>query len=445
MTTRVSAQPEAPANRDPVYVGSTQRSEVYAHFKSGAIVRAPRSRARSYPNLRGGAPPTRAFYAELARQCRGGLCIDVGTGSAEGAELLGARADRVFALERDREALAFAREYTRRAEIVDHDARYPLPVKGASHAMLADVLGHVKDPSVVLTHVRDALAEDGRALIAEPHAAPGQRLTPPLRRAFSTRELERLLARSGFRVESWVMQHGTFVSCFASPLRTAAADALVRGVRALSIGDPEAALGAFARATDSEDRLTAREARLGRARAAVALGRGNDAVMALDAAVAIDPDCSEAYASLAEIALLMGEADNALSLAMRAAELDSTSPLAARVAAHAAGRLGHPEAPAAWRTALSLSPDHVDVAGEAARVFAERGDYANGIVVFERLRAYGDPLGAPFHTTLGWLLLLDGRTADARLEAQMALQLAPHDDAASELWTALQGDPRATH
>jgi Flp pilus assembly protein TadD len=58
-------------------------------------------------------------------------------------------------------------------------------------------------------------------------------------------------------------------------------------------------------------------------------------------------------------------------------------------------------------------------------------------MAFERLRKYGDPVGAMFSVTLGWLLLADGRVADAALEARLAAALAPTESAVAELFGAI--------
>ncbi len=438
MTTRLSTQPTEQPGREPVFVGSANRTEVYAHFKSGTIVRTPRSRSRSYPGLRGGAPPTRAFYAELARRCRGGVCLDVGCGAGEGASVMRRRAGRVIGLERDSEALVFAREYTDDVEVVSHDIEQPFPELQASHVIIADVLGHVKQPLAVLMHVREAAEAHAQIVIAEPSAVVRQRLTAPLRRAFSSQELQRLLTRAGLALDGWIMQRGSFVACWAWPVRTLWADALVEAAQAEHAGDFEAARDAFSRGSQGGNAATTREAHLGEARCEIQLGQGDAAVGALNAAQAADPECAATYAAMAEIALLTDDPRGALGLSVRALELEPTEPCAARIAAHAAELLGHPDAPAAWRTALSLAPDRVDVAGEVARICAERGDYAGGIHVFDRLRAYGEIHSAAFHVTFGWLLLSDGRMADARLEAELAVQLAPEDDAVAELWGAIR-------
>lgn len=438
MKAHVSIQPDPDRGREPTYVGSAQRKEVYAHFKSGVIVRSPRTRSRAYPGLRGGAPPTRAFYAELARGVRGGTCLDVGAGAGEGSALLATRADRVVALERDAETLVFAKEFTHDVELIRHDVQTTFPELQAQHAIVADVLGHVQRPLDVLMHLRQATSADARIVIAEPCAVVGQRLSAPLRRAFSAQEMQRLLRRAGLVLERWILERGTFVACWARPARSLWADALVEAAHAEASGQHAAALDAFIRAAESDDEQQKHEAFLGQARNAIALRRGDAAVQSLHAAQATDPECAATYAALAELALLTGDTEGAFGLGIRALEIDSTERSAARVVAHAVERLGHPDAPAAWRTALSLAPDRGDVASEVARVFAERGDYANAVHVLERLRAYGDALGAEFHTTLGWLLLTDGRIADARLEAEVAVQLAPEDDAVAELWGAIR-------
>ena len=98
---------------------------------------------------------------------------------------------------------------------------------------------------------------------------------------------------------------------------------------------------------------------------------------------------------------------------------------------------GYPDALNAWRIAVNLAPDDLEVATGLARASAARQNYGFAIHVFERLRGYDTALGLQFHVTLAWLLLADGRKNDAAVEARYAAAIAPDDAAVSELVAAI--------
>ena len=141
-------------------------------------------------------------------------------------------------------------------------------------------------------------------------------------------------------------------------------------------------------------------------------------------------------ARLSQVAWLTGSVEDAVVLAMQASKLDSANPIAAHVAALGAEHLAHPDAFGAWRIAALLAPAELDVVGPLSRLATTRGDAPFAISLFERLRSYGDALGVGFHVTLGYLLLSEGRRADARLEAELAVRLDPKDTDAAELLAA---------
>ncbi len=129
--------------------------------------------------------------------------------------------------------------------------------------------------------------------------------------------------------------------------------------------------------------------------------------------------------------------NDALELAARAAEIDPTEQTAAVALAWAADRAGHPDAFNAWRITERLLPDDLEVTTRLAALASERGDYAFGISVFERLRSYGDPLSAQFYVTLALMLAAEGRRADALLELRLARTLEPGNETVMELWSEL--------
>jgi Flp pilus assembly protein TadD len=151
----------------------------------------------------------------------------------------------------------------------------------------------------------------------------------------------------------------------------------------------------------------------------------------------LEPGDARPLAALSRIALLTGSAPDALKLALEAARLDPTEFEAACAVAIAAETVQHPDAFAAWRMAHALSPDDANVATELARSAAARNDYAFGINALERLRQYRERLDPALHLTLAWLLLAEGRTRDAALEARLVSALTPNDPAVAELWAAI--------
>lgn len=433
---RTSRVPKPPPGV-PVYVPGQKTGEIWAHFASGVSVKACRNRTRSYPGLRSEAPPTQAFYAALTKLGAGTHVIDVGAGSGSGAQLLSETFDQVTAIESDAQAVAFAREVAPLARFVQADAGRPYTTAPADFAIVADVLGHVAHPHALLACLRPLLRDTATLLVAEPAAYVNQRLRFPVRRAFSPRALRSALTCAGYRVTSPLCETGTFSACLARPLRDAEADALVRGTHLVQRGDTSAALEAFTRAALSPDAVVRAEAELARGLLHLERGQGDAAARALFLARELEPGDARPLAALSRIALLTGSAPDALKLALEAARLDPTEFESACAVAIAAETLQHPDAFAAWRMAHALRPDDANVATELARSAAARNDYAFGISALERLREYRDRLDPALHLTLAWLLVAEGRTRDAALEARLVSALTPNDPAVAELWAAI--------
>lgn len=441
MSASVSRVSSAPLDGvlPPRYVAGGSRSEVFAHFPSGLIVRAGRGRARTYPGLRGAAPPTTVFYGIACQLPDVESVLDLGCGSGDGTRRLCARFSSVTGLDSSAEALVFAREWCPRAHFAQADDTGALDAPLFDAAVVADLLGHLRDPEGALRGVRTRLAPRGRLLVAEPRAIPLQRLASPARRAHSLRSLEALLARGGFAVRDWISKRGSFVACIAEPDTSAGATALLSGLDALASGDAAAARSDFASATEHGSRAIACEALLASARAALALGEGDVAAQALMAAAALDNADARPLAGLAELSFLTNDLPTALRLGLDAVQLEATEPTAARVAAFAALALDHQDAMSAIRVANNLAPDDFDVARALSEAAACLGDGGPGVAALERVRSYGDDVGAALHVELARALFAQGRRADAELEARLARARHPDDPEVIELWNSLPG------
>lgn len=423
--------------RDPSYEFSRREAEVLARFPSGARIPVPRGRERAYPGLCSVAPSTLAYYQSFAPLIMGKHVIDAGSGAGSGARVLREHVTHVTAIDQDARALDFAREYAPDVEFLQADLGRGSPLDRADSAVLVDVLGHLAQPEAALRGLRACLAVGSRLFVAEPKAYASQRLLPPACRAFSAAALRRLLLRTGFEVEELTVKGQSFATVIAHRSRDAALQALLEGFQHIGRGEFDAARDEFLRAGSSDRREVKLEAVLGQAEAALAALDGDAAVRCYFEANALDDQDGRALAGLSRIALLSGENEDALRLALDSVKRDPTDAGANGAMALAAERLAHPDAFNAWRIAANLAPDDLEIATGLARVSAARQNFAFAIQAFERLRGYRNVLGIEFHVTLGWLLLADGRKSDARVEAHYASQLAPSHAAVAELILAL--------
>lgn len=441
MRAAVTRAPTVPLDEvlPPTYVAGGTRSDVFAHFRSGLIVRAGRSRARTYPGLRGAAPPTTVFYGIACQLPDVGHVLDVGCGSGDGTRRLCTRFSNVTGIDSGAEALVFAREWCPRGQFVQADVTAPFEAEPADLAVIADLLGHLRQPELALRHTRAHLGPASRLLVAEPLAIPLQRLASPARRAQSLRSLEALLVRSGLRLRDWVSKRGTFVACIAEVAMGAGTDSLLAGLDALGSGEPAAARAALDTAAGCGSKPIEREALLASAQAALVLGDGDAAARALMTAAALDPDDARPLAGLAELSFLTNDVPTALRLGLEAAQRDPCEPSASRIAAFAALALGHRDAMSAVRVANNLAPDDFDLARALSEAASRLGDGGPGVAALERVRAYGDDQGASLHVELSRALLAQGRRADAELEARLARARHPEDPEVIELWSSFPG------
>jgi tetratricopeptide (TPR) repeat protein len=434
-TDRAPAPLSSPAAPEPSYSGDLRTGLFTAEFGSGARVPVNVSRTRAYPGLSSTAPSTFAFYSALEDLRLGGPVLDAGCGAGDGARTLKAAGREVVAVDIDHVALDFTREYARGVRVLEGDLCSQVPVRNMAGAVVADTLGHAADPEAFLRNVRACLDPAGSVLVAEPAAHLAQRLVAPARRAFTQQELAAVLTRTGFAVDGWLCTTGTFMACVARRVDEPALDGLEQAGNMAGTGNFGQAR-ALLESLRTERSALALELLLAQAELAMAEGAGDVAARAFFQARDLKPDDARALTGLARIALMVGEADDALRLAMDAVRAQPASALAAATLAMVGERLEQPEAFNAWRAAVNLAPDDVGIVTGLGRSAAARGEYHYAICAFDRARAYGDEFGPEFHITLGWLLLADGRRHDAALEARHAQALAPNDENARELFDA---------
>jgi tetratricopeptide (TPR) repeat protein len=434
-TDRVPATaPQAPQTT-PSYSGDSRTGLFLAEFTSGKRVSVNVSRARAYPGLNSTAPSTMPFYAAVEDLNLAGPVLDAGTGSGEGARLLREAGREVVAVDLERSAVDFAREYVPGAHFIEADLCQTAPVSGMAAAVVADTLGHVADPEIFLRNVRACLADGGTLLVAEPLAQLAQRLIAPARRAFTKQELGAMLTRAGFSVEGWLSTSGTFVACVARRIDDPTLEALNQAGSLATAGRFTEARQLLEGARTTRTAL-ALELLLAQGELAMAERAGDVAARAFFQARELEPQDARALTGLSRISLSIGENANALRLAMDAVRAQPASALAAATLAIVGERLEHPESFNAWRAAVNLAPDDVGIVTGLGRAAAARGEYHYAICAFDRARAYGDEFGPDFHVTLGWLLLADGRRHDAALEARHAQAISPEDESARELYEA---------
>jgi tetratricopeptide (TPR) repeat protein len=436
-TDRTPSHSSSAATNAPVYSGDARTGVYTAEFPNGARVAAHASRARSYPGISSTAPSTTPFYAAVQGLNLVGPVLDAGAGSGEGSRALRDAGCEVIAVELDRQAAQFVREYAPNVRVIEADLCTDVPVKDVAAAVVADTLGHVGDPEAFLRNVRRCLADSGTLLVAEPLAQIAQRLIAPARRAFTKQELAAMLTRTGFAIEGWLSTSGTFIACVARRIEDPALVVLDEAGTLAAAGKFREARELLA-ATRTQRSALALELLLAQGELALAERAGDLAAKAFFHARELEPSDARALTGLARIALSIDECQDALRLAKEAVRAEPASALVAAMLAIVDERLESADAFNAWRAAVNLAPDDVGLVTALGRVAAMRGEYHYAICAFDHARAYGDDLGPDFHVTLGWLLLADGRRQDAALEARHAQALAPEDESAKELLAAAQ-------
>jgi Flp pilus assembly protein TadD len=167
-------------------------------------------------------------------------------------------------------------------------------------------------------------------------------------------------------------------------------------------------------------------------------GDGDGACRAYFAAREVSESDPRPLVGLAQVALGAGEQREALVLARRALALDPSEVSAACALAVVTASIIPDDAFPYFRAASNLAPDSLFIASQLAAVACARGDHDMALYALERVRGYGDDLGAALHVALGNVLLAAGRRADAKLEARLAMARAPGDPEVVRLWSELQ-------
>ncbi len=423
----------------PSYVDHPTSPEVLARFGDGPALAIKRGRERSYPGLRGEAPPTLPLY-ERAIDTLGPMAriLDAGCGAGAGTQILTYHYEDVVGVDRDARALQFARHAAPGAKLVCGDLSFPQVIGTVDGAVLIDVLGHAALPEEVLLSLCSVLGAGRKVFIAESRSMTAQYLRAPTRRAYAPSSLGTLLTVSGYEVIEWLETDGPFLMCVATPFSGGSWEDLRNGYADLAASRIEDALACFKEALSSARSEVKVEAVLGEAECRLSQRDGDGAIRAYFHARDLAPDDARAMAGLARIALSMGNAGDAAQLAEAALRLDPTD--LASLCAHAliAERVRPDRAKGRWLIAANLAPDSFDVALHLARAAAEDADYNLSVWALERVRAYGEDHGVPMHIALASALLGAGRIADARLEARLAQSFAPFDASVKALIAQLE-------
>jgi superkiller protein 3 len=205
----------------------------------------------------------------------------------------------------------------------------------------------------------------------------------------------------------------------------------------------EAAVSQFQRAIELSGGDAPAEYNLGVS--LTAIGRRQEALFAYRRAVAIDPDNAEAAANLGVTLGTLGKDDEALSWFQRAFTLKPTSNSARNLAMTLSDLDRFAEAEQRFRDALRLGPAsddfHVDVTMNLARVLAEQDKYEEAIGVLKQLADDGFD-NVYTRSTLSGVLLMEGRTDEARAAAVSAVSISPESPTAH---TAMGSVHLATH
>ncbi len=422
----------------PVYQTDTSGATWCACPTCASAVPVNAGRARHFPGLNSGAPPTLPFYRFALEALENAKAVlDAGSGSGAGSRILRERFDRVVGVDTNASAVDFAATHTPGVAFHAADLSTLDDLGHLDAAVVVDVLAHVASPYDVLRGLHRRLASNAQVLVAEAMAHPGQWLRSPARRAFSRRALASVLGAAGFEVETWLLEQGTFVSCIARRIEDAGADALALGNTLMRTGDGPAALAAFAEASKSTVIEVNLEATLASADLHFALGNGDASSQAFFRARELDPGDSRALAGLAQIALAIGQPQDAYALATMGLRLDPADTGCACAVALALERMEQPEAYFAWRTAASLAPDVLPVVARFAESASARGEHIAAVLGLERLRSYGDELGEDFSLTYAGVLARAGQRSDAVLELRGALLRNPENAALREMYESL--------
>lgn len=414
---------------DPQYVQGGRADELWAHFRSGAVVQASRCRTRHYPGLCGAAPATLGLYVR-ADELRlvANHVIDAGCGSGEGLRHLRMAYRRATGIDREARALAFARQFSNDCRFVQSDLELgAAPCEPAQVAYCVDVLGHLAHPERALHYLTQRLDAARGLVVAEPVATADQCLTAPARRAFSLRGLHSTLVRGGFALESWLSDEPPFLLAHAVAHRDKASTLLLEAEALFEKSDITRAEQLAVQATRTSLPALKLEALLALARIQIEQSRRDAATASLLEARTLDPGDARTAATLSRLAMLAGSESKAFALAREACRLELTEVAAATALALLTHEADPKSALNSWLVAHALAPDHAGIAGLLCECALRVGDTAVAITVLERVRRYASHKdAAPSAAVLAWLLAGEGRALQAEIHARLAETLDPN-------------------
>ena len=199
-------------------------------------------------------------------------------------------------------------------------------------------------------------------------------------------------------------------------------EAMLLLARALRLqGDLTGALAGLEPLAKTQPRWAAAHLELGLARARA--GRGRDAVVALDQAVALKPDLAEAWRALAEQRRMLGDSAGADAAEARHIACSVNDPdLMAAGAALVAGRLA--EAEQALRDILKARPEEVAAIRMLAEIATRLGRYEDAEALLTRCLELA-PGFVPARHNLAVALYRQTRAGEAAAEVERLLAADP--------------------
>lgn len=400
---------------NPRYIQGSLPGEVWAHFRSGTVVRAGRSRARHYPGLEGLAPPTLGLYLQFDQLgIPANHVVDAGCGAGAGVRHLAATYHRVTGVDVDAAALRFAKELAPEARLTAADLN-TFQAESASQAVyFVDVLGHVMEPVRAILRVAQGLDGCRVLCIAEPMIKLDQCLAPPARRAFSARTMHSLLARAGFCAEQWLECSREYLLCYAVARRDRTVDTLQAAEEHLNQSQLHVAELLARRACQSDVAILRYEALLTLARVQYQQSQRDAVVATLVEARQLAPTDPRAIASLALLAYAAGSDSEAFALAREAFALDPTDLTSVTTLATLLHDADPRSALEHWQAAHALAPDHTGVVAQLCDAAVRVGDFAAAVAALEQSRRYDTAAhGISGTLSLAWLLARVGRSQQA--------------------------------
>lgn len=432
--------PAEPIPCDPRYVQGGLPGEVWAHFRSGVVVRAGRDRTRHYPGLESVAPVTLGFYLHFDQLgIPANHVIDAGCGAGAGLRHLAATYHRATGIDADASVLRFARELAPGSRFIAADLSTLQDKTTAQAAYLVDVLGQVTEPVRALLRIASHLDGSRSLCIAEPLVATNQCLAPPARRAFSTRTMHSLLTRAGFSLEQWLECSRDFLICYAVDRRDRTVDTLQAAEEHLGQGQLHVAELLARRVCQANAATLKYEALLTLARVQYQQALRDAATATLVEARQLEPTDPRAVAGLSLLAYAAGSDSQAFSLAREAVALDPTDLASVMALATLLHDAEPKQALAHWTVAHALAPDHPGIVARLCDAAVRLGDFPAAVAALEQSRRYDSAAhGVSGTLSLAWLLTRVGRYQQATTIVRRMALTTPNAPELKELCEFLE-------